>query len=246
MSTLELDIGNTRTKWRLRESSGAVLRGVASTAELKSGGLPSGLLQLCPQRVRAANVAGPAAAAALAGWVQSQLGLVLELARVDSPCAGVTCAYRDPRRLGVDRWLALLAAHRRDPGPALVVDCGSAVTIDLLGAGGRHLGGYILPGLAAMRGALYRDTDAVKVAERLEPGMSLAPGRDTDSAVNRGLPMMVLGAIDRALRELVASGGPEPGLWLTGGDGRFFSSLCDRPHQLVPELVLDGLVLSNP
>lgn len=246
MSILELDVGNTRTKWRLLESSGAALRGGADTAELKSGRLPESLVALRPQRMRVANVAGAAAAEALAGWARGRSGLSLELAQVESPCAGVTCAYRDTRRLGVDRWLALLAAHRRNPAPALVVDCGSAVTVDLLGAGGRHLGGYILPGLAPMRRALYRDTDAVKAAELLTPGMSLAPGRDTDAAVNRGLPLMVLGAIDRAAQELARDGGPEPELWLTGGDGHFFSSLCDRPHQLIPELVLDGLALSNP
>lgn len=246
MAILELDIGNTRTKWRLLELSGAALRGTVDTAELKCGGLPAELMQLRPRRVRAANVAGAAAADALSGWVQRQLGLTLELARVESSCAGVSCAYRDVRRLGVDRWLALLAAHARDPAPALVVDCGSAVTIDLLGSGGRHLGGYILPGLAPMRRALYRDTEAVQVRELLTPGMSLAPGCDTDSAVNRGLPLMVLGAIDRAAVALGGDGEPGPLLWLTGGDGRFFSSLCERPHQLVPELVLDGLALSNP
>ncbi|SEA51422.1 type III pantothenate kinase [Microbulbifer marinus] len=243
---LELDLGNTRGKWRLLDGDGVRARGSISIAALKNDELPDSWLELRPQRVRAANVAGAAVADALTAAVHRRFALPVEFARVASQCAGVTCAYQNTERLGVDRWLAVLAAHHKDPRAALIVDCGSAVTLDLLDNGGCHLGGYIVPGLNLMRRALYQDTDAVKVPPAFAPDMSLAPGRDTDEAVNRGLVVMVLGAIDRAMAEL---GSPEvelPQLWLTGGDGPLLSALCQWPHQLVPELVLDGLALSNP
>lgn len=243
---LELDLGNTRGKWRLLDGAAVSARGSLVTADLRAGKVPAEWAQLRPVRVRAANVAGAAVAGALAQWVREQLGLIVEFAGVDPRCAGVTCGYRDVSRLGVDRWLAVLAAHGRDRRPSLIADCGSAVTLDLLGSGGRHLGGYILPGLGLMRRALYRDTDAVKVGEMREPGMTLAPGCDTGEAVNRGLPLMVLGAIGRSVELLAQREGGEPLLWLTGGDGEFFSSLCEYSHELVPELVLDGLAFSNP
>lgn len=243
---LELDLGNTRGKWRLLDGGEIPARGSLSIADLRLGNLPAEWAHLRPRRVRAANVAGAAVAEALAAGTHRLFGLPVEFARVKTRCAGVTCGYRDTGRLGVDRWLAVLAAHDKDSRAALIVDCGSAVTLDLLDNGDRHLGGYIVPGLDLMRRALYQDTDAVKVSRVLMPRMSLAPGRDTLDAVNRGLPLMVLGAMELALGELRRLGTEEPLLWLTGGDGPLMSSLCDRSHQLVPDLVLDGLALSNP
>jgi len=243
---LELDLGNTRGKWRLLDGERALARGSLSTADLRLGRLPADWANLRPRRVRAANVAGAVVAGALAAGVRELFALPVEFARVEAHCAGVTCGYRDTGRLGVDRWLAVLAAHHKVPAAALIVDCGSAVTLDLLDNGGRHLGGYIVPGLGLMRRALCRDTDAVKVPETFAPDMSLAPGCDTSEGVNRGLVLMVLGAVEQALAQLRCGAGPEPRLWLSGGDGPLLSSLCRRPHQLVPELVLDGLALSNP
>ncbi|WP_323847301.1 type III pantothenate kinase [Microbulbifer magnicolonia] len=243
---LELDLGNTRGKWRLLDQGGPCARGSLSIAELREGRTPDAWSEFRLQRVRAANVAGVAVAEALTAAVRDRFALPVEFAQVVPRCAGVTCGYHNVGRLGVDRWLAVLAAHHRDPRPALIVDCGSAVTLDLLDNGGRHLGGYIVPGLDLMRRTLYKDTDAVKVPQAFAPGMPLSPGRDTGEAVNRGLVLMVLGAIDRALDVLARSGADEPLLWLTGGDGALLSSLCRFPHQLVPELVLDGLALSNP
>lgn len=243
---LEIDVGNTRGKWRLLAGGRATARGAFDVGQLSTGKLPPQWLSAGVGRVRVANVAGPGRAAQLAQALRGALGIEAEFARVERQRAGVTCGYRDPAQLGVDRWLAVLAAHRRDPSPALVVDCGSAVTLDLLGAGGRHLGGYILPGLELMRRALFADTDAVKVERSFTAGMALGPGEDTDEAVNRGLPTMVLGTLDRSLEYLRRQEEVEPLLWLTGGDGALFASFLGGDCELIPELVFEGLALSNP
>lgn len=255
---LELDQGNTRGKWRLiRANSVAVdevevvARGVFAPGPWwLEAALPAAWMECAPQRVRVANVAGRDVERAIAGRLQRDLGLVAEFAQVTAVCAGVRCAYAQVERLGVDRWLAVLAAYRRSPVPALVVDCGSAVTLDLLGCGGEHLGGYIVPGLGLMRRALFSDTDAVKVVENFAPAMSLAPGKNTQDAVNRGLPLMVLGAVDQALGFLqehgTATGAAAPRLLLTGGDGALLASLSERPFVLLDDLVMEGLALANP
>ncbi|MEW5249009.1 type III pantothenate kinase [Microbulbifer sp. 2201CG32-9] len=244
---LEFDLGNSCGKWRQLRAGAVMARGSLSYADLHRGLLPGESALARPRRVRAANVAGAQVAGVLQQVIGDKFGLPVEFARVEPDCAGVTCAYRDVGRLGVDRWLAVLAAHQRYPGPALVADCGSALTLDLLGAGGQHLGGYILPGLELMHRALFRDTDAVKVSLDPSPGMSLSPGRDTGEAVNRGLLLMALGAVERSLRLLESqSGGAGPRLWLTGGDAALISSFCEWPYQIVPDLVLDGLALTNP
>ncbi|MFV8784272.1 type III pantothenate kinase [Microbulbifer sp. SA54] len=258
VAILELDQGNTRCKWRLlvpeaEGESRVAGRGVlAAEFWLGNDDFPSCWVESGVNRIRIANVAGAEREKQMAARLSGALGVAPEFARVTPHCYGVTCAYPEPQRLGVDRWLAVLAAYRRDPGPSLVVDCGSAVTLDLLGEGGAHLGGYIVPGLGLMRRSLYRDTDAVKVSPALVPRMPLSPGRDTAAAVNRGLPLMVLGAIERAYAELwnVCRDSPAPHIWLTGGDSAFLSTLSplsDRfAHCVVDDLVLEGLALTNP
>jgi type III pantothenate kinase len=241
---LEVDLGNTRSKWRLLspESSTA---GVVDTDSLRRGVPPNTWQDFPVTRVRAVNVAGIEARNGLSRVVRVLGWGEVEFARVERECAGVTCGYRDLSRLGVDRWLAVLAAHQQFQRPCLVADCGSAVTLDLLGTGGQHRGGFIVPGLALMRRALSRDTDAVQVPDTIEAGMSLAAGRDTTEAVNRGLVLMVTGAIDKAMGSLAAEA-PSPLLVLTGGDGPVVASLTHHMYELAPDLVLDGLTLSNP
>ncbi|WP_299596404.1 type III pantothenate kinase [uncultured Microbulbifer sp.] len=260
MKILELDQGNTRAKWRLinvpDSSAGHSETEVADRGVLAPGewwdaeSLPAAWSEHAPSRVRVANVAGVSVAESIAARLRSALGVSVEFARVTAECGGVRCAYQDVSRLGVDRWLAVLAAYRRAPAPALVVDCGSAVTLDLLGADGQHLGGYIVPGLGLMRRALYSDTDAVKVAPPVQPEISLSPGRNTAEAVNRGLPLMVLGAVERAYDALAhqcaVEGAARPRLLFCGGDGSLLAPWCDRPSEVVEDLVMEGLAVTNP
>ena len=80
--------------------------------------------------------------------------MVTTISLAAATSAGVRIAYAEPSRLGVDRFLALLAAHARGPGPWLLVSAGSALTVDLLDVGGQHIGGVIAPSPEHMRAAL--------------------------------------------------------------------------------------------
>lgn len=256
LNILELDQGNTRAKWRLLADAGDGAASILDRGAFAPGdwwaaeSLPSAWVAHAPHRIRAANVAGAAVAESIAARLRRDFDVEVEFARVTAECGGVRCAYPDVSRLGVDRWLAVLAAFRRAPTPALVVDCGSAVTLDLLGANGAHLGGYIVPGLGLMRRALFSDTDAVKVAQPSEPPASLAPAQDTAAAVNRGLPLMVLGAVERAYdglaHQCALEAAPGPRLLFCGGDADLLAPWCDRPHEVAGDLVMEGLALTNP
>lgn len=110
---LEVDLGNTRGKWRLICEGEVAARGTLSTAELRLGRLPEGWRALHPHRVRAANVAGASAAESLAQGVRQLFGLPVEFARVEARCAGVTCGYRDVRRLGwIGGWRCSLPTRK--------------------------------------------------------------------------------------------------------------------------------------
>ncbi len=250
---LDIDVGNSRLKWRLQDAdNGVVGRGYGARQTLAEITLAISQIVAPDQiaRLRVANVAGAAAAADITAWADASFGLVAEFAAARGECAGVTCGYGQPASLGIDRWLALLAAWHRWREPCVVVDAGSAITVDVLAAQGVHLGGYIVPGLGLMHEALARGTGAVKIAH--QPPVSTNPGRSTQEAVNQGCAAMALALVAHAVAVLTRhAGSVAVSVVLTGGDADGLAPFIQAPFieaplKLEPELVLDGLALALP
>ena len=238
---LELDIGNSRIKWRTLVAGGqAVARGHRSRRDLPGGAVPwSELLPVHGiQRMRVANVAGPEVAADLDRWARDTLAIAPEYARATARVAGVTSGYREPEKLGVDRWLALLAAWHELGRACVVADAGTAVTVDVLDGSGVHQGGYIVPGLTLMLNALLSGTSGVRLSAG--PVAALAAGNCTSDAVLRGCTAMTVALIEHS------RGDPELPVILTGGDADLLAPWLAAPSLLRPELVLDGLGLALP
>ena len=165
---LDIDIGNSFVKWRL--SDGAEVRQFGSQST-KSIGQQRGLdlpEEVSISQARLSSVAASSVQNALVTQIKNQFNAKVTLAKVSSTAAGVRCGYADPSSLGVDRWLAVVAAYHLYQTSLLIVDAGSAMTLDLVSEDGRHLGGYILPGLTLMRDALWRGTDRVKVDREVD------------------------------------------------------------------------------
>ncbi|MFC6670892.1 type III pantothenate kinase [Marinobacterium aestuariivivens] len=135
---LDIDVGNTFLKWRCSEPGGIAVRGRLLTERLNDG-MPAGWPENV-DRVRVASVAGPVVAALISDYCRKRWGLEPEFARAGRQASGVTNSYSEPHRMGVDRWLAMLAAYNLGQGGCCVVDCGSAITIDFVAADGHHLG----------------------------------------------------------------------------------------------------------
>ncbi len=245
---LDVDVGNTRLKWRIQNADGGIVGRGHGTHKTLAKMAPAIAECVAPnqiKRVRVANVAGAAVAADITAWAVASFGLVAEFAAVRDECAGVTCGYRQPESLGIDRWLALLAAWHRWSESCVVVDAGSALTVDLLAANGVHLGGYIVPGLGLMHEALAQGTGAVKIAH--QPLADTGPGRSTLEAVNRGCGAMALALVEHAVAGLVPhAGGASVSVVLTGGDADSLAPFIKAPLKLEPELVLDGLAVALP
>lgn len=230
---LEIDAGNTFVKWRCRRDPGAIV----ASGRWPTGEFGETSLKDCPdtpQKVWVSSVAGLQFEQQLSGAVASAWGIPVNFARTAAAAAGVRNSYADPARMGVDRWLAMLAAWQRLRQPCCIVDCGSAITVDLLDTEGRHEGGYILPGLRLMRQLLEGATAGILVDRDINE-FSLLPGRDTSSAVAQGANMAFT-ALAHWLREWSAS----RHLLVTGGDGELFCELAGQ-GEFVPDLVLDGL-----
>ena len=245
---LEIDAGNTSLKWRWRGSAANSARGLR---QLEAAVAHAGR----PDEVLVCNVRGEEFEAELAEWVAGKWELRPRFATVARACAGVTIQYPDPSRLGADRWLAMLAGFRRARGSCAIVDSGTALTVDLLDAGGLHLGGYIMPGLEALRTALTRNT-SIRLAPA-DAAESAAPGNDTGAAVRNGTLHMLRSAVRAALErferehERPRPKQDSPMAILTGGDAALLDAfLKEEPGRgdvlTVPDLVLDGLALAWP
>ncbi len=233
-TVLQLDVGNSAVKWRLVAEQDVLARGSCDPKELETIAeqLPQGAN---PGGIWIASVASQAVNATLASDLETLFGIAPWFAQTQAQTGGLTNSYAEPGRMGVDRWLAMLAARARFPGALCVVDVGSATTIDLIADDGVHEGGYIIPGPRLMERALLLDTDRVRFDDEI--GYSLTPGRSTAEAVRHGIALAQIGAItavdDLSLRTLV----------ITGGGATALSALLATEHSQVLDLVFEGLEL---
>ncbi len=248
---LEMDAGNTLIKWRVLSAGAAVLaRGVV--ADL--AGLQSALSDRVDiQRVRLACVRDKPFAQQLSDWTMARWQVSAEIANVSPRHAGVTNAYQQYGNLGIDRWLAMLAAFNRTENnknsPCCIISCGTAITLDMVDSSGLHLGGYIVPGLHLQRQSLLHNT-AIKLPEEkhwLTSWFAAEPGRSTADAVNHGIYAMVSGWL--ASHPAVVTSASAGRLYLTGGDAVTLAQsfkVIELAHHYEKDLVLDGLAYALP
>lgn len=232
---LLVDLGNTRFKWavldgdRLSPAQAVVHRG-QDLAAILSAAWADGPV---PSAVHLASVAAHDKRQLVEDWVRRHWACELREHVSGKSVLGLHNAYRDPVRLGVDRWLALVAAWQDFGQPICVVDCGSAVTVDILDGEGGHLGGWIVPGLQLMRQALQQGTPLA-----MAKGVAdTAFGQDTETGIRNGTAQAIVGLIEQALSVSHLS----PRLLLTGGDAAEVAHLLNREYEIRPDLVLEGL-----
>ncbi len=236
-----VDIGNTNLKWSRYENG---LLGPVHSLRHISGKVPG--LEAAwralprPECVRVANVAGAAVQRMLANATQRLWQCSPGFARPRQQAYGVTIAYEDPQRLGVDRWLALIAVQNAGMTPALVLDCGTAVTLDAIDGAGNHLGGLIVPGLRMMYDSLFAGT-RIPVLPFKEHQAIL--GRDTDECISGGALQAIAGMTERVCDRLHRGRDMQPQIVLTGSDARKIGGQLESPHRYEPGLVLQGLTL---
>ena len=241
-----MDIGNSRLKWGVLENGAIRRTGHISQQKIHEQGLVA-LTSKLPHRfdeVFASNVAGASFATRLSGVVGMHCNADVRFARTETHACGVTNSYRQARRLGVDRWVAMIGAWAEVGDACLVVDAGTALTIDALDESGRHLGGQIIPGVSLMAGVLAEQASDIPNIKRRaasqERGLEMF-AKTTAGAVGHGAMNALLGAVERAAY-IMQDNGHTPTIILTGGDAsRILSSLGEEPiHR--PHLVLQGLV----
>jgi type III pantothenate kinase len=153
-----------------------------------------------------------------------------------------------PDRVGMDRLAAAVAVNRlRAPThAAIIVDAGTAITVDAVDRQGTFLGGAILPGFGMISRALFADTDLLpRVDATFTAPANEVIGRSTESAIRSGIFWGGVGAIRELVERFAERLGPAHQLFVTGGDARLLTGFLDPQAQFVPELVLDGIIWSD-
>lgn len=246
MTALLVDIGNSRVKWAWLEGERLGKAHAAAYGAWRAGDFARRLIgrKRNIERVLVASVAAEAVTDALAAAARLAGAPAPERITTRRRVCGVTVGYIDPWRLGVDRLLAMIAAHGRfATQPVCAVAVGTALTIDLVAANGHHRGGAIIPAPHLMVSSLLDGTSGIR--RRAQGGAdgrgrSLF-GRSTRAAVEQGARYAAAAAVDRAVSEATRVVGREPQLVLTGGGAPALRPLLRTASILVPDLVLEGL-----
>lgn len=238
---LLLDIGNSRLKWSLAENAELQHFG---NVEYGSGGLPDTLQRLqieeTPDSVMACNVKGRRAEEEVYAWATQRWGKRPVFVRSRHESCGVCNAYTEAEKLGVDRWMAIIAAHHRGAGPACVVDAGTALTVDAVSADGKHQGGLITPGVTSMRMIIDERTQLSLPTERGSPARF---GKNTDDAIASGTLQSILALVEQAYQRITDELGERPRALLTGGEAECLHDALGANWTLAPHLVLEGLAI---
>jgi len=253
-----VDVGNNRTKFGLFSTdclrsvapsglpepiSSFHLCGTEADLETLRDWLPAGLDRAAAWWIGSVN---RPCATRLINWLRDNRpeDSIVLLAAGDLP---LEVALPRPDMVGIDRLLDALAANRlRHPGrPAVVVDVGTAITVDLVSPDGAFLGGSILPGIAMSAHALHELTDMLPLLDLSElAGPPPAVGTSTVAAMQSGLFWGAVGAVRQLIGELTKDLPGRPDVFLTGGAGPAVAKLLGRSARHVPHLTLSGIALA--
>jgi len=190
--------------------------------------------------VVAANVAGAAIGDQFSRWVRLQWSLEVEFICSRRQGHGVRIAYPEPSKLGVDRWVCLVALCHFYLLPACVVDCGTAITLDVLEKTGNHRGGVIMPGLELMKASLLQGTS--EIADSCGAG-GVRLADNTGEAIESGSILAAAGMVEMVLQDVEREAQASFSLIVTGGDAGRVAAQLARRAILAPDLVLQGLAV---
>jgi type III pantothenate kinase len=236
---LLIDMGNTRLKWAVGNYLDIAPGQAIENVKIDRAAFTQ-LWRAIPQPTQLAiSCVSTSQLSDLVVSVANELwpGIGMVQAKSEAQGFGVTNAYQEPEKLGVDRWLGMIAGYNQYQKTLCIVGCGTAITVDVVDSSGRHLGGLIGSGLRLMKESLAKGTENLSLNETVYP-FGLAT--NTDAAVYNGTLLAACGLI-----EFVLKNQPDTTqLLLTGGDAEVIAPHLSRLAIIDPDLVLRGLALT--
>ena len=225
---LDIDAGNTRSKWRVIDGDTVISKGVfigsdqdllaAVESALSGSGVASSMA-----RVRIASVRDNDALTNFVALAQSRWGIKPEFAKTTVSAGGLTNSYAMPQTMGVDRWCAAVAAAQQADitltrQAFCVIDAGSALTVECVDGNGIHCGGYIAPGFAMQLNSLLSGTDRVFVDDA-SVDQAITPANNTNDAVLHGVLLGMCALTESAVAAFSKQVEATVQVYITGGDG---------------------------
>ncbi|MGB4499112.1 MAG: type III pantothenate kinase [Methylococcaceae bacterium] len=232
---LLLDLGNSRLKWAISENNQLQIEQTLTHFEITPQKLRTFWQDFLPEKVGISSV-GKAEILNIIITVAQELwnGIPIHFATSQAEFFDVKNSYLQPEKLGVDRWLALCAARQKTRFPICVVDCGTAITIDVLNENGEHQGGLICAGLTLMKNALASNTADLPFVNAVQKtGLAI----QTEAAIFNGTLFSACGLIEKVMQTQTSN----TKLFLTGGDAEIIASQLNYAFTLEKNLVLEGL-----
>ena len=235
---LLVDLGNTRLKWAVGDDLGISTGSAINNSELHQNSLEQCWQAIEPPKQVAVSCVGSKQLFDLLISVANELWPGIPVTRAKSLPSefGVTNAYQMPEKLGIDRWLSMIAAYQLYQTSLCIVSCGTAITVDVIDASGKHLGGLIAPGLRLMKEALATGTENL-ISLESDEGFGLAT--NTHAAIKNGSLSAACGLIEFVLTKQ----SEKVRLVLTGGDAETIAAQLSQSFIIEPDLVLKGLAL---
>jgi len=236
---LLLDIGNTRVKWCV-EKNGALGKGFAIIHQQTDfiQQIQSAWMELeTPSILAVSSVTNKQMLEQLIALAETLWpSIKVLLAKSSAQGFSVRNAYPQANKLGVDRWLGLIALQHHYPGNSCIIDCGTAITLDVINQQGRHLGGVICPGLQLMKQSLSAGTEALGHSQQhYDIGLANA----TESAIYTGTLYAAAGLIEKSIADFCSC----ETIVLTGGDAELISPYLKLDCIIEPQFILKGLSL---
>lgn len=249
MKKLFLDIGNSRIKWAIQDNGRYQFCGGVSVESFLSDYQTVFFAQFdqSPDQIFYCSVADAKTLNEIKTALQSHWQLFpVELCSQDA-CCHLKNGYDDFHLLGADRWMAMQGAAAKTTEPFIVVDFGTAVTVDAV-RDGQHLGGFIVPGLTSLRHALAKDAadlnlvlEPAETTKQFDETQSLL-ATNTESAILGGTLYMSASFINQIISDLNTQLQTDFKVFLTGGDAQTFCNLVDASAEFSEDLVLHGMV----
>ena len=242
LKTLLVDIGNSRIKWAVGDKSGLQSIGVQEHRGKRFGVKFAPWAEISGiDRVLVSNVAGERMEKYCSRWCSNQWELEPEYILSQKRKHRVINAYDDAVKLGADRWAALVAVRATTNMASCIVDCGTAVTFDVMEGNGAHLGGLIIPGPELTQEMLIKQTN-ISEAGVGDPPQSLL-GSDTGTCISGGAYYAIVATMDRMVADLQQELGLGIKLIMTGGNAEKIAMLASDDWDVKPHLVLEGLLV---
>lgn len=232
---LLIDLGNSRLKWACATGENVQQAEPLPHSEIMLPVLKTLWSDLQPQKIAISCVGKVELLNVITAVTRELWGdIPIHLAKSESNAFGVKNGYLQPEKLGVDRWLALCAVWQKTHSPVCIIDCGTAITVDVLNENGEHQGGLICAGLSLMKKALATNTAVLPLANSTH---NIGLATETQAAIFNGTLFAACGLIEKTMTKL-----PEnTQLFLTGGDAEIIATQLERPFILESNLVLQGL-----